>query len=699
MNDLNENSPTLDHEDNKKIYKYLKIRLKTHQETSVKAMLNLEHNGFMRINFESYVSKNGIYTRTENPHYGWYDYAMRRRNEANYIDNEFMINTNFGILADKVGSGKTFDIIGMICHTRVPPNHPKIIGSTYCSTIVYMDKEQCIPTNLIILPHNLTSQWKKAFEFTKLKVLTISKRTHIDALKHADNLFSEGNNVEKTDGTESDESLNIVPEECVGYYDVVLLSATMMEEYYAKFPHIKYARIIMDEVTTVKKLPINLEIKCNFMWYISATPSGLLYIRKSYIREMVGNINYIVFKKIVIKNNDDYISASMNLPAMRQIVIHCDTPMSLRAIREFIPHDVMQMLNAGNIKEAVTRLNCNVDTDDNIINVLTSRTEKELHNKRQELDYQKRIIPVDARQHLELIKKIEERIASLETKLESIKDRIKSLNEDNCPICMDVFDSPAVLPCTHVYCLPCLTLIKNSKCPMCTQPFELKQLHVINNEEPKASSSKEEDKKLLSKKDNLVNIIKKKDKGKFIVFSNYDATNDNISNYLKDAGILCGKLVGNCNVINSTIEKFKAGIIRVLILNAQNYGSGLNLQMATDIIIYHEMIKELETQVIGRSQRMGRTQPLNVYYLLYDNEKSNCENPSLDLNVFDEDDAELQKVLNDDTVHEMTNIIDINVENTDDEGSDSDKRAKSKGKKKKDDEAKPKTRRKKKVEA
>ena len=67
---------------------------------------------------------------------------------------------------------------------------------------------------------------------------------------------------------------------------------------------------------------------------------------------------------------------------------------------------------------------------------------------------------------------------------------------------------------------------------------------------------------------------------------------------------------------NKIIERFTKGEIRVLMLNATNYGSGLNLQMATDIIIYHEMNKELETQIIGRAQRIGRTEPLNVYYLL-----------------------------------------------------------------------------------
>jgi hypothetical protein len=85
-------------------------------------------------------------------------------------------------------------------------------------------------------------------------------------------------------------------------------------------------------------------------------------------------------------------------------------------------------------------------------------------------------------------------------------------------------------------------------------------------------------------------------------------------------------------------------------LNAQHYGSGLNLQMATDIIIYHELDIELETQVIGRAQRLGRTTQLNVYYLLNDNEKVNCTSPTLNLNIFVDNSSMLDDFINNNNI-------------------------------------------------
>ena len=55
-------------------------------------------------------------------------------------------------------------------------------------------------------------------------------------------------------------------------------------------------------------------------------------------------------------------------------------------------------------------------------------------------------------------------------------------------------------------------------------------------------------------------------------------------------------------------------------LNSRFFGSGLNLENSTDIIMYHAMSPEITKQVIGRAQRPGRTQPLNIWNLRYSQE-------------------------------------------------------------------------------
>ena len=80
------------------------------------------------------------------------------------------------------------------------------------------------------------------------------------------------------------------------------------------------------------------------------------------------------------------------------------------------------------------------------------------------------------------------------------------------------------------------------------------------------------------------------------------------------------RISGNMSCINNVLTKFKNGDINVLLLNSRYYGTGMNITEATDIIIYHKMKKELELQVIGRAQRIGRKSQLKIHYLYHSNE-------------------------------------------------------------------------------
>ena len=78
--------------------------------------------------------------------------------------------------------------------------------------------------------------------------------------------------------------------------------------------------------------------------------------------------------------------------------------------------------------------------------------------------------------------------------------------------------------------------------------------------------------------------------------------------------------MGTSAHINNTVNKYHNGEIQCLLLNARYFGSGLNLENTTDIIIYHKMGDDLKKQVEGRAQRPGRTCQLKIWELRYDNE-------------------------------------------------------------------------------
>jgi len=612
MDNLNETSKKLSLTDLNIIKSKLSVDLKEHQKTIIRTMLELEQNNNVSIDIDCVLYRGHIYTEKDvtERSLSWY---LRDRfgDNIKYESEKFNIKLNFGILADQVGAGKTFEIVGLICHTLIPKNHPKILPASIYSVVEYTEKIKTERTNIIIVPHNLVTQWKNVLELTKLNVFVVNLKKTVNDIKIVNN------NID---------------------HDVIILSCTMIDVFNEKFTSYKWSRIIIDEITSIK-LPVSFEMKCNFLWYVTATPSGLKWIRRNYIRETIVGIDRHIFNKIIIKNNEDYVAQSMKLPDINKVIIHCDTPSGFKMIKDYISKDILNMLNAGNIKEAASKLNCNIDTDENILKIITKNIETSLHNKKAELVYLKTTIVTDQKTHNENIKKIEENINSLNVRLSSITEKINSMNTETCPICLDDVNLPTILQCcNNVFCAGCISSVRSNKCPMCRSGFTIKDLNIINND---ISKSPVNNKKLLSKKNNLLNLIKSKPSGKFLIFSNYENTNDNISAFLTDNKINHSKLLGTMACINKTIERFKNGTKSVLLLNARFFGSGLNLEMATDVVIYHEMNLEFETQVIGRAQRFGRTSQLNLYYLLHDNEQSNCKNPSLNLNIYDDEDENI----------------------------------------------------------
>ena len=647
-NDLNEHNKKIENNNN------ILIKLKEHQKTSINAMLEFEESGKVVFSKKAYIDNFHVHHEEDGYYYRYH------RNDKEFGDIEFEIESNYGILADKVGSGKTFMILGLIAERLVPNARDRILSSSIYTTMRYKNNKEAMKTNLIIVPHNLISQWKTAFKYAKYPSYSVIKKADIGELIFSENMFKNQKPAEDAEFSE----LN-----CVEFYDAIIVSATMFEEFYEKFRSVKWARIIIDEVCSIK-LPQDLDYNCNFIWFITATPSGIKYVRRQYIRTLVSHVTENIIKYIAIKNNDDYVDKSMNLPNINQIIINCLSPRELNIIRDYVDDEIINMINAGNDQEAIAKLNCNVDSSDNILDVVTKQIKKDLNNKRKEHAYQSCIEVNDKKHHEEKLKNIEEKIKSLEIKLKTIEDRIKTFKEESCPICLGELEKPVMTPCCNqLFCLECIVRGGNN-CPMCREKIDYKKMNVIDDNSKKPKKDENVKEHVLRKKiDNLITILTQK-KGKFLLFSNYDQTFDNIQTKLLENNITIGKLQGTPSMINNTIKKFDEGHINVLMLNASNYGSGLNLQMATDIIIYHELNKELETQVIGRAQRLGRTTILNVYYLLNEGEQVNCNNPTLSLDIFEDNVSDIMK--NHIKKLEGNNLYKNNIDNIDLDICDSD---------------------------
>jgi hypothetical protein len=115
---------------------------------------------------------------------------------------------------------------------------------------------------------------------------------------------------------------------------------------------------------------------------------------------------------------------------------------------------------------------------------------------------------------------------------------------------------------------------------------------------------------LISLKKDILN------KKRCLIFSDNNYFFKNIKYELDSHSISNRTLKGNTNTINSIIRKYKNHDINVLLLNMKHCGSGINLEMSDNIYIMNFLDSETETQVIGRVNRIGKKNNLNINYYL-----------------------------------------------------------------------------------
>lgn len=506
------------------------------------------------------------------------------------------IEASYGILGDKVGSGKTLTILGLIANKQIPENIYDIVFSNNYMRIKKKSELRPIKTNLILIPHNLMSQWKKECSKTNLVSLFIDTKESMNKIKSIYTINDESSSLE--------------------HYDVAVVSNTMYKRFYdstlklgARF---KWSRIITDEVTSID-VPFIFDCNnCNFKWFITASHNSIKHVHA------FANTPDSLISDIVIKNNDVFVDKSLKLFDVKYAVIKCLTPEYIDILRPVVHSSIINLLNAGSIEEAANRLKCDLCTPEELLAAVTKRLNVELHNKKCLLELKTNYIRTTTPSiacNSNAIDELAEAIKEIERKINNMKERIERYKEEECPICLNVKAVPTVLECCNrSFCLSCLIHCRNNLCPMCRAPFTNRTITIIN------SNALQIPPKKCKKNDVLLNIIKQKPHGKFIIVNNYEMSFCHIEKLLMSEDISYSRLMGNNNRINHTIKKFSNGSIKVILLNSVNYGIGLNLEMTSDIIIYHQLSAYLESQIIGRAQRPVRNTPLNVYFLLYDYE-------------------------------------------------------------------------------
>jgi len=526
----------------------LNVKLYDHQKASIKNMENLEK--YKRIN----------------------------------IGNRYNCETEFGILGDIPGYGKSYSIIALLLRDKMEWN---LSEEHLASDIVIMNKSvrmtqtfplKRIKTNLIVCSISIMDQWATYLSNApSLSVYQISNRKNINDFK-------------------------------VGDHDVVLVSTNRYNEIVDIVgDKVVWKRFIFDEAASTP-IPSMRSINFGFMWLVTATYESLYSIRgngNNFMRNFMRGIPYHFLHFFVVKNSERFIKESFYMPPVQTIVHQCMNPRILSILRNHIDEETHTMISAGNIKGAITKLGGNIYSTTNLIDIVRKKKEEKIIMCKQSIEFWER------RNVKKEIDQWKCRLQACEEEMKDIEEKYKGMLDDDCSICYDkICNHTMVSCCQHIFCGNCIMkwLQTNHTCPLCRQQLKPVDLSFIDEK------GKEKE-KLPTKKEKVISIIQEcvDNNKKVILFSSYDETLDIIRHDLDESKIDYAELSGQRSVRESKLERFMNGELSVIFLNSRFNGAGINLEAADHIILYHKMDETLKKQVLGRALRIGRKEGLIVH--------------------------------------------------------------------------------------
>ncbi len=513
------------------------------------------------------------------------------------ITERYTKQTKIGINGDATGYGKTLSMIGLIIRDKMEWNlhlphveeNMNIESNGLIKTVVF-NRYDKLPCTLILVSQSIIGQWEKELDKTKLKYISIVSKKYLDNLNITD-------------------------------YDVILVIPGMYNKLILDYQNYVWKRFIFDEPGHLRVSSMK-HIKAGFYWFVTATPNAIVFYHKDckgFMKDMIGPYWFEFnkhFTDILIQNDPEFVKKSFSLPQITNYYYNCLQPV-FDSIGDFVSDNIKSMIEANDIVGAISSLGGGKSS--NIVEIIKEKKNKEIN------DIENKIVLYSNRNDEEKIESYKNKKTHILKQLEEIDKRFNDMINGTCYICYENITEPVMeYNCQTILCGKCLLkwLQSNKTCPLCRHNINSKSLIYICNDSKQNGKTidKSIDKKILTKNEQIIDIINKNKNGSFLIFSNYDNSFNSICNVLTENNIQFAQVKGNIKTRERNINLFKTKSIPVIFLNSNYNSAGINLQEATDIIIYHNMCDSTKNQIIGRAQRIGRTSPLNVHHLYQNNQ-------------------------------------------------------------------------------
>lgn len=549
-------------------------------------------------------------------------------NKVNTNNAPEYVVSEMGVLANKVGSGKSLCILGLI--TNQPMLDSNDVVKECHGDLFVMENRTTIDkivkaANLIVVPQHLQrSVWIPYLKSIKLPHVVVTK----------DNVH---------DNSIGDFTVVLC---CAKYYNVLMKNCGWV-----------WSRVVFDEADTIP-IPACVKPNTNFVWFITSSIHNLIFYQGYYWNYVDGtmtrtttrgiaNQGYIkntfrnlkecsLLQNVIIKFNDGYLQHRLDLPPLFNEYHQCKSPYYFRVVHDLVSTQVLSHIHGNDLDGAMEQLGCCVDNTTNIIaSILTNLKDRILKHelKRDYLLQLKQSISNTTNKDVDTkISKNEACISHWNEQMEKIHTRVMGVAHTDirhaCPICMEktTTNTTCIFACClNLFCTDCVKKVIQHNitcCPLCRTEIEYSNIFKLANEENRGKLGCDDSQKTCGKLDKnttllklIVSIHNEFSEYSIVIFAMYEESILSIQSALYNSLISFRTLRGNN--IHNTLQWFDNTKCGVMIVNAQLHGSGLNLNKTTHVLMYQQFTPDLTMQLVGRAHRIGKTTPLYVHTLNY----------------------------------------------------------------------------------
>ena len=504
-------------------------------------------------------------------------------------------NFSFGCLCDRIYTGKSYMIIGLISetigHTINKPKHFTMVNDKiFVDISKHIQQKNLLDTTLIIINSINILKWEHI-----LVNITVNQNPLNYMLIHCKH-----------------QTQNITASILSNANIIICTRNIINDEHFSNvIKNVVFKRVVYDNVS------IKDSITSCFQWYIINEMNN---IKNTNVSELV-TLNGPILQEIVLKSDVDYSNEITKRPSE---IIVCKTPIPVLTLHDLIEECVVNSLNSEDTKNALSILGSkNIMSENNVIKYVLNDidlTIRLIHNQIQMISKMEYMYCQDK---IDRVKALELKLQHYEKKQETIMNRIK--NQSVCHICMEKIGIKTVLKCcSNCFCFECISkwlfFNKNKEivhCPLCKKSIVIDDQLIINEY---STDILQDDKTITISKDHsklqnltlLLTKFKVLNKIKTVIVCDYDNIIQEIVKILTNLEMSYNIFKGNYFKQKKILTSLNNNESQVLICKTKYLSS---IHTINSLILFHSIQKIYENEIL-----QSNDDKLEVYKFVHSNE-------------------------------------------------------------------------------